>query len=63
MRVLFEECSYVVNRLDFVCFVDVLRYFGYLELKYWEFFKGLRENFLFVVFILVYVDKINLDIF
>lgn len=46
-----------------MCFVDVFRYFGYLELKYWEFFRDLRENFYFVVLILVYVDKMNLDIF
>lgn len=56
-----EECSHVVNRLDSARFVDASRHLGYLESKYWEFFKGLRENPSLVASTLAYADKINLD--
>lgn len=56
-----EECSQVVNRLDSARFVDASRHLGYLESKYWEFFKGLRENPSLVASNLAYADKINLD--
>lgn len=56
-----EDCSQAVNRLDSANFVDASRHLGYLESKYWEFLKGLRENPALVASTLSYADKINLD--
>lgn len=56
-----EECSQAVNRLDSARFVDASRHLGYLESKYWEFLKGIRENPSLVASTLAYADKINLD--
>lgn len=56
-----EDCSQAVNRLDSARFVDASRHLGYLESKYWEFLKGIRENPALVASTLTYADKINLD--
>lgn len=56
-----EDCSQAVNRLDSARFVDASRHLGYLESKYWEFLKGLRENPALVASTLTYADKVNLD--
>ena len=56
-----EDCSQAVNRLDSANFVDASRHLGYLESKYWDFLRGLRENPVLVASTLAYADKINLD--
>lgn len=56
-----EECGQAVNRLDSARFVDASRHLGYLESKYWDFLRGLRENPSLVASTLAYADKINLD--
>lgn len=61
MRASKEECSQAVNRLDTARFVDASRHLGYLESKYWEFFRDLRENPYLVASTLAYADKMNLD--
>ena len=56
-----EECSQAVNRLDFTRFVDASTHLGYLESKYWEFLRVLRENPFLLASTLAFADQINFD--
>ena len=56
-----EKCSYAATLLESSRFVDANRHLGYLESKYGEFLRNLRENPLLVASCLAYTDKLNID--
>ncbi|EDO43362.1 predicted protein, partial [Nematostella vectensis] len=56
-----SKSSYATSLLDCARFMDAYNSLGYLESKYGEFLKGLRENPTLVASTLAFADSVNMD--